>query len=157
MTIFDESTEAETMKQTGNKQVFSTAEITKRIEAEFTQKYKAFSNFPQSGKVWDECLAAVQDAKLMNNLVFCNDVLQIPPVKVFLLANATIGGQLTDEEKKSIGAFWGFVFKFVFGYKNQKSVSVRVADNNLKSATYFFDCPQEIEVVPEKFEDVKGE
>ena len=157
MTIFDESTEAETMKQTGNKQVFSTAEITKRIEAEFTQKYKAFSNFPQSGKVWDECLAAVQDAKLMNNLVFCNDVLQIPPVKVFLLANATIGGQLTDEEKKSIGAFWGFVFKFVFGYKNQKSVSVRVVDNNLKSATYFFDCPQEIEVVPEKFEDVKGE
>ena len=157
MTIFDESTEAETMKQTGNKQVFSTAEITKRIEAEFTQKYKAFSNFPQSGKVWDECLAAVQDAKLMNNLVFCNDVLQIPPVKVFLLANTTIGGQLTDEEKKSIGAFWGFVFKFVFGYKNQKSVSVRVADNNLKSATYFFDCPQEIEVVPEKFEDVKGE
>ena len=157
MTIFDESTEAETMKQTGNKQVFSTAEITKRIEAEFTQKYKAFSNFPQSGKVWDECLAAVQDAKLMNNLIFCNDVLQIPPVKVFLLANATIGGQLTDEEKKSIGAFWGFVFKFVFGYKNQKSVSVRVADNNLKSATYFFDCPQEIEVVPEKFEDVKGE
>ena len=149
MTIFDESTEAETMKQTGNKQVFSTAEITKRIEAEFTQKYKAFSNFPQSGKVWDECLAAVQDAKLMNNLVFCNDVLQIPPVKVFLLANATIGGQLTDEEKKSIGAFWGFVFKFVFGYKNQKSVSVRVADNNLKSATYFFDCPQEIEVVLE--------
>ena len=157
MTIFDESTEAETMKQTGNKQVFSTAEITKRIEAEFTQKYKAFSNFPQSGKVWDECLAAVQDAKLMNNLVFCNDVLQIPPVKVFLLANATIGGQLADEEKKSIGAFWGFVFKFVFGYKNQKSVSVRVVDNNLKSATYFFDCPQEIEVVPEKFEDVKGE
>ena len=157
MTIFDESTEAETMKQTGNKQVFSTAEITQRIEAEFTQKYKAFSNFPQSGKVWDECLAAVQDAKLMNNLVFCNDVLQIPPVKVFLLANATIGGQLADEEKKSIGAFWGFVFKFVFGYKNQKSVSVRVADNNLKSATYFFDCPQEIEVVPEKFEDVKGE
>ena len=149
MTIFDESTEAETMKQTGNKQVFSTAEITKRIEAEFTQKYKAFSNFPQSGKVWDECLAAVQDAKLMNHLIFCNDVLQIPPVKVFLLANATIGGQLTDEEKKSIGAFWGFVFKFVFGYKNQKSVSVRVADNNLKSATYFFDCPQEIEVVLE--------
>ena len=157
MTIFDEGMEEETMKQTGNKQVFSTAEITQRIEAGFAQKYKAFSNFPQSGKVWDECLAAAQDAKLMNNLVFCNDVLQIPPVKVFLLANATIGGQLADEEKKSIGAFWGFVFKFVFGYKNQKSVSVRVADNNLKSATYFFDCPQEIEVVLGKFEDVKGE
>ena len=138
------------MKQTRNKQVFSTAEIAQRIAAEFIQKYKAFSNFPQSGKVWDECLAAVQDAKLMNNLIFCNDVLQIPPVKVFLLANATIGGQLTDEEKKSIGAFWGFVFKFVFRYKNQKSVSVRVANNNLKSATYFFDCPQEIEVAPEK-------
>ena len=146
MAIFDEGMEEETMKQTGNKQVFSTAEITQRIEEGFAQKDKAFSNFPQSGKVWDECLAAAQDAKLMNNLVFCNDVLQIPPVKVFLLANATIGGQLADEEKKSIGAFWGFVFKFVFGYKNQKSVSVRDADNNLKSATYFFDCPQMIEV-----------
>ncbi len=118
--------------------------IIKKINSDFSSVYKPFSNFPNSGFLWNECINAVHSAKLMNNIIFCNDVLQIPPVKVFLMANASISNVLSDEEKKSIGAFWGFVFKFVFGYKNQKSISVRV--NNVKSATYFFDAPQPVEV-----------
>ena len=124
----------------------TSSEIINKINSDFSSVYKPFSNFPNSGVLWNECINTVKDAKLLNNIIFCNDVLQIPPVKVFLAAN-NISTVLTDDDKKSIGAFWGFVFKFVFGYRNQKSVSIRI--NSVKSATYFFDAPQTVEVVYE--------
>ena len=122
----------------------STLNIINRIDYEFTNVYKPFSNFPHSGKVWNECIATVRDSKLMNNIIFSNDVLLAPPVKVFLMANGKLDDELSDYEKKAIGAFWGFIFKFVFGYRNQRSISIRV--NDVKSATYFFDNPQPIEI-----------
>ena len=40
--------------------------------------------------------------------------------------------------KKSIGAFWGMVFKFGLGYKGQKSVSVSMNEYfKVRTATYF--------------------
>ena len=120
-------------------------DIINRIDSGFSSIYKPFAHFPHSGDVWNECINAVSDEKLMNNIVFCNDILALPPVKVFLAANKTLNRDLSDYEKKAIGAFWGFVFKFILGYKYQKSISVRV--NTVKSATYFLDCPQPIEVV----------
>lgn len=125
----------------------TSSEIINKINSDFSSVYKPFSNFPNSGVLWNECINTVKDAKLLNNIIFCNDVLQIPPVKVFLAAK-NISTILTDDNKKSIGAFWGFVFKFVFGYRNQKSVSIRI--NSVKSATYFFDVPQDIEVIYEQ-------
>lgn len=122
----------------------TSVDIINKINADFSGVYKPFSNFPNSGVLWDECIDTIKDAKLMNNIIFCNDILMIPPVKVFLAANQSINIVLPDEDKKAIGAFWGFVFKFVFNYKNQKSISVRI--NNVKSATYFFDAPQPVEV-----------
>lgn len=125
----------------------TTTEIINKINGEFSGVYKPFSNFPNSGALWNECINAAKDAKLLNNIIFCNDVLQIPPVKVFLAAQ-NITAILTDNEKKAIGAYWGFVFKFVFRYRNQKSVSIRI--NSVKSATYFFDVSQAIEVIYEQ-------
>ena len=125
----------------------TSSEIINKINCDFSSVYKPFSNFPNSGVLWNECINTIKDAKLLNNIIFCNDVLQIPPVKVFLAAK-NISTVLTDDNKKSIGAFWGFVFKFVFGYRNQKSVSIRI--NSVKSATYFFDVPQDIEVIYEQ-------
>lgn len=122
-------------------------EVINRINSDFSSIYKPFSNFPNSGILWTECINTVRDAKLLNNIIFCNDVLQIPPVKVFLAAK-NITMVLTDDDKKAIGAFWGFVFKFVFKYRNQKSVSIRI--NSVKSATYFFDVLQAIEVIYEQ-------
>ena len=120
-------------------------DIINRIDSGFSSVYKPFANFPQSGDVWNECVSAIKDEKLMNNIIFCNDILALPPVKVFLAANKNLNRDLSDYEKKAIGAFWGFIFKFIFGYKYQKSISVRV--NTVKSATYFLECPQPIEVV----------
>ncbi len=81
------------------------------------------------------------------NIIFCNDYLEMPPVKVFAIVNNKT--DLSDENKKSIGAFWGFVFKYVFGYKNQRSISVRGKSGNIKTATYFYDISSPVEVVEE--------
>lgn len=122
----------------------STKEIVDRVNADFATIYKPFTNFPTDRKVWTECMAAASNPKLMNNVIFCNDILQIPPVKVFLLTTSELNFELSDYQKKGIGAFWGFIFKVVFGYESQKSVSVRVRD--VKSATFFYGNPDHIEI-----------
>jgi hypothetical protein len=82
----------------------------------------------------------------MSHIIFCNDIHQIPPVQTFLkVMEAEISWELTEMEKRSLGAFWGFVFKFVFMYGRQKSVTARV--NTVQTATYFFGPPGPIEVI----------
>ena len=128
--------------------IISTSSIIARIDSDFASVYKPFSKFSDSALIWTECLNTVNDVKLMNNIIFCNDVLQIPPVKVFLAANHNLNQQFTDLEKKSMGAFWGFVFKFVFEYRLQKD-SVPINTKGVKKATYFYDAPQPVEVINE--------
>ena len=123
----------------------STAKIQKEIRTNFARVYKAFGDFVDSGDIWDMCMDAICDARLMNHIIFCNDIHQIPPVNTFLEARgANTMRDLTELEKRSTGAFWGFVFKYVFGYRNQKSVAARV--NTVKTATYFFDAAEKIDV-----------
>lgn len=118
-------------------------EIKEAIYQEFSKKYKAFGDFVDSGEIWDTCLSAITDVSLMNNIIFCNDIHNIPPTNTFLKVKQ-IKRDLTELEKRSIGAFWGFVFKSVFGYRNQKIVTARV--NTVKSATYFFDIEESVVV-----------
>jgi hypothetical protein len=124
---------------------FSPSEIIQQIDERFPSTYKAFGPFIDSGELWDACIDTVQDVKLLEHIIFCNDIHQIPPVHTFLRANRTIGRDLSETEKRSVGAFWGFVFKFVFGYRNQRSVTARV--NTVRTASYFFDAPGNIEII----------
>ncbi|MDO6354811.1 hypothetical protein Q3V94_06925 [Caloramator sp. CAR-1] len=119
-------------------------EILQKIYEGFNKIYKAFNNFVDSGFLWEECIKTVKDTDLMNKIIFCNDILNVPPVKVFVLVNEKIPSNLTDYEKKAIGAFWGYVFKFVFGYRNQRSVPINV--KGIKTATTFFDVKEQIVV-----------
>ena len=95
--------------------------------------------------MWNECINAIKDTKLMNYIVFCNDVMKIPPVKTFLMANNNVVYPFSNEEKKAIGAFWGFVFKFVFGYTQQKD-NVPINTKGVKKAACFYDVGNPIEV-----------
>ena len=122
------------------------AMIIDKINTEFGSTYRPFSNFVNSGDLWNECINAVNDVKLMNHIIFCNDTLKIPPVKVFLMANDSIVGDLTDTEKQFIGAFWGFVFKFVFHYRSQKD-SVPINTKGIKKAAWFYDKEAPVEVI----------
>ncbi|MCL2188659.1 MAG: hypothetical protein FWC16_04850 [Defluviitaleaceae bacterium] len=115
------------------------------IHTQFPKKYKAFGDFVDSGELWMLCIGAINDEKLMSHIIFCNDIHQIPPINTFLKARgASTMRDLTELEKRSMGAFWGFVFKYVFGYRNQKSVAARV--NTVKTASYFYDVEEVVEV-----------
>lgn len=123
----------------------SSASIISKINSDFTSVYRAQSNFSGSGSLWNECINTINDSKLMNHIIFCNDVMKIPPVKTFLMANNLVAPSFSNEEKQDIGAFWGFVFKFVFGYSQQKN-DVSINTKSVKKAACFYDPVQFIEV-----------
>lgn len=123
----------------------NTEYIIEKINEEFTSVYRAASKFKNSGKIWDECINTIKDADLMNKIIFCNDVLEIPPTKVFLKSIDGLNGEFSDQEKQYIGSFWGFIFKNVFGYRKQKD-SVPINTKGIKKAAYFYDR-EKIEVV----------
>lgn len=115
--------------------IVTVEEIVQGTSRDFAAKYPHFKDFQTNeayAPYWDLCLHALQDRDLLGHIVFCNDLFGIPPVKTFLCNYAeelkAITGrqdaQLSDYVKKSIGAVWGFVFKALFEYAGQKSVSV---------------------------------
>lgn len=119
------------------------------IEEKFSEIYTHFREFQENKEYepyWNKCMEAVCDAQLLSHIVFCNDVFCIPPVKTFLTYYKNDFIELTGKSnaeiplfvKKSIGAFWGMVFKFCLGYNGQKSVSVSMNEYfKVKTATYF--------------------
>ena len=119
------------------------------IEENFSEIYTHFKEFQENkeyASYWDKCMEAVCDEQLLSHIVFCNDVFCIPPVKTFLtyykddfiLLTGKSNAELPLFVKKSIGAFWGMVFKFGLEYNGQKSVSVSMNEYfKVKTATYF--------------------
>lgn len=124
-------------------------DIKQIIETDFSSVYTHFKEFQQNGiyrPYWDKCMEAVSDKELLSHIVFCNGLFGIPPVKTFLLYYKKDFIELTSDPKaelplfikKSIGAFWGMVFKVALGYTSQKSVSVSMYDYFVvKTATCF--------------------
>ena len=56
----------------------------------------------------------------------------------FVILTGKTDAELPIFVKKSIGAFWGMVFKYGLKYKGQKSVSVSMNEYfKVKTATYF--------------------
>lgn len=115
--------------------VISCAKIEQELRNDFSTRYRRFSSFVDNGDLWDRIIDTVRDVELMKNIVFCNDVMKIPPVKTFIMAQKTPLKDLENDEKQAIGAFFGFIFKDVFKYTGQESVSCVV--NTVKTATRF--------------------
>lgn len=130
----------------------NTKTIANKVTVEFSAIYTHFREFQENDeykKYWDKCMDAILDKELLSHIIFCNDVFCIPPVKTFLTYYQNDFIQLTGRDdaklglfvKKSIGAFWAMVFKFVLKYKSQESVSVSMNKFFMvKTATYFSDC-----------------
>lgn len=121
----------------------------KYIEENFSEIYSHFKEFQENKEYelyWNKCIEAICDKELLSHIVFCNDIFCIPPVKTFLayykddfiVLTGKPNAELPVFVKKSIGAFWGMVFKFVLHYKGQKSVSVSMNEYfKVRTATYF--------------------
>ena len=124
---------------------FTTKQIEEKLYNGFSSKYKAFGGFIDS-EYWQLCLAAVKDEELLGHIIFCNDVLRIPPTHTFLRARP-IAEELSEFDKRAIGAFWGYVFRFVFGYNVRENVTARV--NSVRTATVFSGVKEPVEIVKE--------
>ena len=135
---------------------FSVYLIAEQVETRFPDCYRHFKEFQESPDYrpyWDKCMEAVRDRELLSHIIFCNDLLRIPPVKTFLLYYEQDFIRITGREdaalepfvKKAIGAFWGMVFKFVLGYREQESVSISLNQRFfVRTATCFQNPAQPV-------------
>jgi hypothetical protein len=128
--------------------------VQQKMEEEFSVVYYPFKDFQhnlENKPYWDKCMEAAMDMKLLGHIKFCNDLFKIPPVKTFLLFYQNdfikITGHdnalLTPQQKKSIGAFWGMMFKYVLGYQEQKNVSVSMNQYFMVKTATFYSHPKE--------------
>ena len=130
-------------------------DVVTQVRNDFANRYvhfRAFQFDPENQEFWNICIDSLTDKELLKNIIFCNDVLKIPPIKTFLTFYRDDFIRLTGNDqailsrvlKQSIGAFWGMVFKFVFGYRNQRSgVSVAMTDYFLiRTATVYSEKPE---------------
>ena len=124
----------------------------------FAVTYYNFKDFQQSAAYrpyWNKCIECVRDRDLLINIIFCNDTFGIPPVKTFLIIYREDFIRLTCDKqarldsflKRSIGAFWGMVFKFVLGYTEQKSVSVAMNEYfEVRTASVYGGRPDKLRI-----------
>ena len=119
------------------------ANIKNRIEnGELEKTYKNTGDFKLTmPDVWDACIYCAENYS--DKIIFANDILSIPPTKTFLefykIINPSVSNgaiQFTGTQSQKIGAFWGFVFQFVLGYKRyEKAVPVNTL--GVKKASRF--------------------
>ena len=135
----------------------SQEELRQRIEHGISQRYSQFEtliNGEEFRPFRELCMDMASNRELLGHVVFCNDLFHIPPVKTFLLyhrerlqplVDSSLQG-LSDEAtedkarmlKRSLGAFWGAVFKGALGYQESKTVTVTLSSPlPVSTASYF--------------------
>ena len=117
-------------------------DIVYAINSDFQKNYPAIKT---SGVIWDECMKAVNDPKLMNYIIYRNDEFKIPPVKTFLEVNKTLTGDFTAHESQTIGKFWGFIFQIVFNKKRIPGTTIEIKD--VGGASYYEGVNNDIIVI----------
>ncbi len=133
--------------------IITVDEIVQSTLQGFSGKYPHFQEFQKDERYlpyWSLCMQCLQNRDLLGNIIFCNDLFGIPPVKTFVcyFKNELIAitgrqdAKLEDYVKKSIGAFWGYIFKFVFEYAGQKSVSVSLNQSFMIKTATCYTLPQ---------------
>lgn len=133
--------------------IITVDEIVQSTTEGFVQRYPHFKEFQMDGRYtpyWKLCLQGLQDRDLLGHIIFCNDLFGIPPVKSFLcnyaeelkVVTGREDAQLDDFVKKAVGAVWGYVFKVVFEYAGQKSVSVSLNKMFMLKTATCYTSPQ---------------
>ena len=114
----------------------------KIANGELEKTYKNTGDFKLTmPDVWDACIYCAEN--YLDKIIFANDILSIPPTKTFLefykIINPSVSNgaiHFTGTQSQKIGAFWGFVFQFVLGYKRyEKAVPVNTL--GVKKASRF--------------------
>ncbi len=121
-------------------------DIIQKIYNDFSTEYKLFSKFVNSGDLWNLCIKTAENTTLLNHIVFCNDVIEIPPVKVFLKSNPEIDKISKGFDKKCVCAFWAFVFKNTLNYTLEQE-NVIIKTKGIKTATRYYKESHDVKIV----------
>lgn len=113
----------------------------KFIISDFTSVYKGTTNFCDTEYFKAFC-DSLDDEGLYSHIVFNNDVLRIPPIRTFVEYRQSLGDELfsrpmTKTDKRCLGACFGYLFKYILGYKYSVSVWVGEEKTEIKNASYF--------------------
>jgi hypothetical protein len=112
-------------------------------EDEFLKKYKGTTQFIENDTEYYHCfLNLLKDNILLEKIKFANDVLEVPPLKSFILyerlqGNALFNQVLSDRIKKGLGACFGYLFKFIYNNYQAESAWFNDETTRVKTASYF--------------------
>jgi hypothetical protein len=123
---------------------FTTTDIETSLNDRFSSVYPSFSGFVGT-KYWEHCMKAIRNKSLLWQIIINNEQ-KIPPVMTFL-QKMPIEENLKHRDNQSIGTFWGYVFKTVFRYREQRIKNILGQVNTVTAATYFYDPIDEVEIV----------
>ena len=106
---------------------------------DFLTTYKGKRSFVDESEYFTLFLKSLQkDEKLFEYIRFCNDTLQLPPVYVFVRYHKdAFNREMTTNEKRGLGACFGYLFQNVYGYKSAVSTWVGEKTTKIKNASYF--------------------
>lgn len=127
------------------------SELAKMLEDGFGQIHKPFARHQlDRSELWRKCISMISDHRMLDKLVFSNDVLRIPPVKFFICVypEVTEGSRLTSYDKKFIGSFFSYIFTTIFCYRVKRKVGI----NNpcIRTALCFHDRADDIVILPDE-------
>ncbi len=125
------------------------SELQSYVENNFSKKfvqYRAFQEKDDYRDYWNLCLNSLDDKVFFDGIIFCNDILKIPPLKVFLLYNKENLIYISKDPSakislflaRSLGSFWAFIFKNVLHYSMQERAYLNTnLYFNIKTASYY--------------------
>lgn len=120
---------------------FNIAMKEKFIIEKFTSMYKGTIHFCNT-EYFKTFYNSLDDEELYSHIKFNNDVLEIPPILTFVKYRQSIqddlfGKPMSKTDKRCLGACFGYLFKFILGYKQSVSVWVWEKKTDIKNASYF--------------------
>lgn len=106
---------------------------------DFTKTYKGTKKFTEENDYFAFFIKSLkEDGELFAHIKFCNDVLNIPPILVFVRYHKEkFDREMEVYEKRSLGACFGYLFQFMLGYKQSISTWVGDRKTGIKNASYF--------------------
>lgn len=110
---------------------------------DFTKTYKGTRKFTDESPYFREFLKNLEDTELQSHIKFCNDVLEIPPIEVYIKSRRDIFNKtMAKNEKLGLGACFGFLFQYG-EYKKEYGAGSAVVKwvgdeiTGIKNASYF--------------------
>lgn len=113
----------------------------KFVIEDFIITYKGTTNFCDT-LYFKAFYESLDNDDLYSHIIFNNDILHIPPILTFVKYRQSVGDELFSKrmdktDKRCLGACFGYLFKFILGYKNPVSVWVGEKETDIKNASYF--------------------